>query len=52
MRYYWIGRKDERYEDDDVSDLKAISQKIVSITPLQIDRTHCSSFEELLQWDL
>lgn len=52
VRYYWIGRKDERYEDDDVSDLKAISQKLVSITPLQIDRTHCSSFEELLQWDL
>lgn len=52
VRYYWIGRKDERYEDDDVADLKAISQKLVSITPLQIDRTHCSSFEELLQWDL
>ena len=52
VRYYWIGRKDERYEGDDVADLKAISQKLVSITPLQIDRTHCSSFEELLQWDL
>ncbi len=52
VRYYWIGRKDERCEDDDASDLKTISQKLVSITPLQIDRTHCSSFEELLQWEL
>lgn len=52
MRYFWIGRKDECYEDDDVSDRKAISQNIVSITPLQTDRTHGTSFEELLQWDL
>ena len=50
--YYWIGRKDERYEDDDVSDRTAISQKLVSITPLRIDRTHGSFFEELLQWDI
>ena len=52
VSYYWIGREDERYEDDDVSDRKAISQKLVSITPLRIDRTHSSSFKELLQWDL
>lgn len=52
LRYFWIGRKDERYEDDDVSDRKAIREKIVSITPLQTDRTHGAFFEELLQWDL
>ena len=50
--YYWIGRKDERYEDDDDSDRKAISQKLISITPLRIDRTHGSSLKKLLQWDL
>lgn len=52
VKYYWIGRKDEVFEDDDASDLKAISQKLISITPLQVDLTHYSSFEELLQWDL
>lgn len=52
VRYYWIGRKEERYEDDAASDRQAISQKLVSITPLRIDRTHGPSFEELLQWNL
>jgi 5'-nucleotidase len=52
VKYYWIGRKDEGFEDDDASDLKAISQKLISITPLQVDLTHHSSFDELLQWDL
>ena len=52
MKYYWIGRKDENYEEDDASDLEAISQGFISITPLRIDRTHHSSFEELLQWNL
>ena len=52
MKYYWIGRKDENYEEDDASDIEAISQEFISITPLRNDRTHHSSFEELLQWDL
>lgn len=52
VNYYWFGRKDEGYGDDDASDLKAISQKFISITPLQVDRTNHSSFKELLQWDL
>ena len=32
MKYYWIGRKDENYEEDDASDLEAISQGFISIT--------------------
>jgi len=52
VKYYWIGRKDEGFEDDDASDLRAISQRLISITPLQVDLTHYSSFKELLQWEL
>jgi len=51
-KYYWIGRKDEGFEDDDASDLKAISQRLISITPLQVDLTHYPSFKTLLKWDL
>ena len=52
VNYYWIGRKDEEFEDDDASDIKVISRKLISITPLQIDRTHYSFLEELTRWNL
>jgi len=51
VKYYWIGRKDEGFENDD-SDLKAISQNLISITPLQVDRTHHNSLDKLLKWHL
>ncbi|KPJ58020.1 MAG: stationary phase survival protein SurE [Deltaproteobacteria bacterium DG_8] len=52
VKYYWIGRENEGFEDDDTSDLKAISQRLISITPLQVDLTHYSSFKELIKWNL
>jgi 5'-nucleotidase len=48
--YYWIGRKHDNHEDnnrDDASDIKAVRDKSISITPLNIDRTHHASFESL-----
>jgi len=50
--YYWIGRKcdnRERYQPDDASDLKAVREKSISITPLHLDRTHHASFEALMR---
>jgi 5'-nucleotidase len=52
LNYYWIGRKDEVSEEDDSSDLNAIRQKLISITPFQVDRTHYASLDELRQWVL
>ena len=52
VKYYWIGRKDEGFESDEESDLAVIKQGLVSITPLQIDRTHHSVVKELQQWNL
>jgi 5'-nucleotidase len=46
--YYWIGRLHDGPEEkllDGASDLQAIRQKIISITPLKIDRTHYFSLE-------
>ena len=52
VKYYWIGRKDEGFEDDDASDIKAIGQNLISITPLQVDRTHHASISEMLKWEI
>ena len=51
-KYYWIGRKDEGFQEDDDSDLKAIKQQLISITPIQVDLTHLASINEILKWDL
>jgi len=52
VKYYWIGRKDEGFENDEVSDLYVIKQGLVSITPLQVDRTNHSVVKTLQQWKL
>lgn len=48
--YYWIGRKHDHPEESglgDTSDLKAVREKSISITPLHLDRTHHASFKAL-----
>jgi 5'-nucleotidase len=47
-RYYWIGRIHDGVEKDPAngkSDLEALRRKIISVTPLTIDRTHSTFFE-------
>ena len=47
--YYWIGRKHDGVEKgtgDGTSDLEALRRKSISITPLTIDRTHRTFFED------
>ncbi len=53
--YYWIGRIHEGSEEDDgnaASDLQAIRQKVISVTPLRIDRTQESFLEDGFQCTL
>ncbi len=47
-RYYWIGRIHNGVEKEAVngnSDLEALRRKIISVTPLTVDRTHSTFFE-------
>ncbi|MEE8382461.1 MAG: 5'/3'-nucleotidase SurE [Thermodesulfobacteriota bacterium] len=52
VKYYWIGRKDEGFQEDDNSDLKAIRQNLISITPIQVDLTHHDSVNKMFKWDI
>ncbi len=52
MPYYWIGPGDFRYDEicksaDPGTDLEAIGNKYISITPLSLDMTHKKTFELL-----
>ncbi len=51
-KYYWVGgsKIDIPHEED--TDLMAVYENYVSITPLHLDLTNYSSFKELLKWDL
>jgi 5'-nucleotidase len=47
-RYYWIGRIHKGVDKDTAngkSDLEVLQRKIISVTPLTIDRTHSTFFE-------
>jgi 5'-nucleotidase len=49
--YYWIGSAEERYEDCAIpkagSDLEAIMDGYISVTPLCLDLTHSPTFNVL-----
>jgi 5'-nucleotidase len=51
-RYYWIGGAAEKRNDVPGSDLHAISQGLVSVTPLDLDLTHTGLLEKLPGWHL
>lgn len=51
-KYYWIGGTDLGFENIPDSDLLAISQNFISITPIFLDLTNYASIENLLQWDI
>ncbi len=46
-KYYWIGGGEPDWERETGTDFDAIDRKFVSITPLHLDMTHYSSFEQL-----
>ena len=51
-KYYWIGGSKIDIKHDDDTDLMAVSENYISITPLHLDLTNYSSFKELLRWNL
>jgi 5'-nucleotidase len=50
--YFWIGRENGGFEDEDATDHRAISQGFISVTPLQVDRTNYATLKDLNRWDL
>lgn len=50
--YYWIGGGNMEFEDIPGTDLNAVNQGRVSVTPLHLDLTNYRSFEQLSKWPL
>lgn len=48
--YYWIGLGPKDFEPDPESDLHAITQGYVSMTPLHLDLTHYPSISSIKAW--
>jgi len=51
-KYYWIGGAYLGFENIPNSDLLAIHQNYISITPILLDLTNYNSIEKLHQWDI
>ena len=51
-KYYWIGSTDLGFENIPDSDLLAVHQKCISITPLLLDLTNYATIEGLLAWEV
>ncbi len=51
-KYYWIGGGEQGFKDIEASDVKAVSNNYVSITPLLLDLTNYSCLDELRKWKL
>ena len=50
--YYWVKQGFTKVEREAISDISAIRDSYISITPLQFDFTAYSVLEELQSWDL
>jgi 5'-nucleotidase len=47
--YYWIGFRPERSKPEEGTDLRAVYEGRISVTPLHIDLTHMASVHDLKQ---
>ena len=55
MSYYWIGRSATgcpAEDADEQSDYRALEEHCISVTPLDIDRTHHACLQDLAGWKL
>lgn len=50
--YYWIGGPAEQAEDAPGTDAYAVHRGVPSVTPLDLDLTHCELLEKLPTWQL
>jgi len=46
-KYYWIGGEELEFEDAEGTDFHAVSQGLISVTPIHLDLTNYRSFEAL-----
>ena len=51
-RYYWIGGPPEERTDEPGSDCHAVRERVVSVTPLDLDLTHRPLLARLPSWTL
>jgi 5'-nucleotidase len=49
--YYWLTGTMNSFEDDEGSDIRAIQENYVSVTPIQFDLTAYDFLEKLKQWE-
>jgi 5'-nucleotidase len=49
--YYWLTGTMNSVEDDEDSDIRAIQENYVSVTPIQFDLTAYDFLEKLKQWE-
>jgi len=49
-KYYWIGGTDLGFENINDSDLLAVHQQYISITPILLDLTNYAAMNDLLAW--
>jgi 5'-nucleotidase len=49
--YYWIEEGRDNWVSDDLSDIHAVREGLISITPLQTDTTHHAVLAALRQWE-
>ena len=50
--YYWVKQGFTKVEKEALSDISALRDSYISITPLQFDFTAYSALEELQSWNL
>jgi 5'-nucleotidase len=50
--YFWIKQGFSRWEKNGVSDINAVRENQISITPLHIDFTNYEALEELASWEI
>ena len=50
--YYWMSGTVREMEQDPDSDITAINENYISITPIHFDLTNFKHFEELKKWNI
>jgi 5'-nucleotidase len=50
-KYYWIGGEELSFEEEEGTDFHAISQGLISVTPIHLDLTNYKSFDALRALD-
>jgi 5'-nucleotidase len=49
--YYWIGAGPPIWEDREATDIAAVREGYVSVTPLHLDLTHYEALRRMAGWE-